>query len=359
MPGHDVIVIGFSAGGVEALTRVIRDLPSELPAAILIVHHFPGHSISALPRILNRVGKIPAAHAMDGELIRPGHIYVARPERHLLVDGDRVQLSRGPKENGHRPAIDPLFRTAARSYGPRVIGVVLSGTLDDGTDGMRVVKRCGGLTVVQRPDDAIFGDMPSNAMQLVAPDHIESAAGLGALLTRLVSQPVAVPEEGVLAMSPHTVDPPDPTARGTSGLEDHTLRGPPTPLTCPDCGGALWELREGEVVRYRCHVGHSFSDEAMLAAQSIRLESSLWAAIRTLKEKAELARRLSTRMGARGLRRTAKRFEQAAVAAERDSEMIRQLLLSGSADDPADVAEADTAESEATLRTPASSKRSR
>lgn len=356
MPGHDIIVIGFSAGGVEALTRVIRDLPSELPAAILIAHHFPAHSISALPRILSRVGKIHAAHGVDGERIRPGHIYVSRPERHLLVDGDRIQLSRGPKENGNRPAIDPLFRTAARSYGPRVIAVLLSGTLDDGTDGMRVVKACGGLTVVQRPEDALFGDMPSNAMQLVPVDYVESAAGLGALLTRLVSEPAAVPEEGGLAMTPHPVDPPDPTARGTSSLEEHTLRGPPTPLTCPDCGGALWELQESEVVRYRCHVGHSFSDEAMLAAQASRLESSLWSAIRTLKEKAELARRLSSRMEARGLRRAARRFEKAAAAAEHDSELIRQLLLNGSADDPVDVAEPETAESEPV---PASGKRSR
>jgi two-component system chemotaxis response regulator CheB len=200
MPGHDVIVIGFSAGGVEALTRLVRDLPSELPAAILIVHHFPARSISALPRILSRVGKLPASHGVDGERIRPGHIYIARPERHLLVDGDRIQLSPGPKENRHRPAIDPLFRTAARSYGTRVIAVLLSGTLDDGTDGMRVVKTCGGLTVVQRPEDALFGDMPSNAMHLVSVDYVESAAGLGALLTRLVSEPAAVPEEGVLAM---------------------------------------------------------------------------------------------------------------------------------------------------------------
>jgi two-component system chemotaxis response regulator CheB len=195
MPGHDIIVIGFSAGGVEALTRVVRDLPSELPAAILIVHHFPAHSTSALPRILSRVGKLHASHGVDGERIRTGHIYISRPERHLLVNGDQIQLSRGPKENGHRPAIDPLFRTAARSYGPRVIAVLLSGTLDDGADGMRVVKACGGLTAVQRPEDALFGDMPSNAMQLVPVDHVESAAGLGPLLTRLVSQPAAVPEE--------------------------------------------------------------------------------------------------------------------------------------------------------------------
>jgi two-component system chemotaxis response regulator CheB len=358
LPGHDIIVIGFSAGGVEALTRVIRDLPHDLPAAILIVHHFPSHSISALPGILTRLGKMPAAHGVEGERIRPGRIYIARPGRHLLVNGDRIQLSRGPKENGHRPAIDPLFRSAARSYGPRVIGVLLSGTLDDGSYGLQVIKDCGGLAVVQRPEDAIFGDMPANAMQLVQVDRVESAAGLGALLTRLVSEPAAVPEEGVLAMAPHPVVPPDPSARGTNDLEEHTLQGPPTPLTCPDCGGALWELQGGEVVRYRCHVGHSFSDEAMLAAEAARLESSLWSAIRTLKEKAELARRLSGRMEARGLRRTARQFERAAAAAEHDSELIRQLLLSGSADDPGDGAELEPLESGAALSGPASGEHS-
>ena len=159
-------------------------------------------------------------------------------------------------------------------------------------------------------------------------------------------------------MSPQPVDPPDPTARGTSDLEEHTLQGPPTPLTCPDCGGALWELQEDEVVRYRCHVGHAYSAEAMLTAQSGRLESSLWSAIRTLKEKAELARRLSARMGARGLHAAAKRFEEAAAEAERSSESIRQLLLSGTADDPGVVTDHEAAETNATLMRPASGKRS-
>jgi two-component system chemotaxis response regulator CheB len=357
MPGHDIIVVGFSAGGVEALTQMIPDLPSDFPAAILIVHHFPSHSISALPRILSRLGHLPAAHGVDGERIRAGHIYVSRPERHLLVNGDRIQLARGPRENGHRPAIDPLFRTAARSYGPRVVGVLLSGTLDDGTDGLRVIKQCGGVAVVQQPEDALFGDMPANAMQLVSIDHVEPAATLGALLARLTSE-VVTPERGVLSMMPHSVDPPDPTARGTSDLEEHAFRGPPSPLTCPDCGGALWELQEDEVVRYRCHVGHSFSAEAMLAAQSTRLESSLWSAIRTLKEKAELARRLGARLSNRGLSTAAQRVEKVAHEAERDSEVIRQLLLSGSADDPGDGAMPESSQPNAILRPPSSGRRS-
>jgi len=197
MPGREIIVVGFSAGGVEALTRMIPDLPSDFPAAILIVQHFPGHSVSLLPRILSRLGHLPATHGVDGERIRPGHIYVSCPERHLLVNGDRIRLSRGPKEKGHRPAIDPLFRTAARSYGPRVVGVLLSGTLDDGTDGLRVIKQCGGLAVVQQPEDAIFGDMPANAMRLVSVDHVEPAATLGALLVTVVSG-IVVPERAVL-----------------------------------------------------------------------------------------------------------------------------------------------------------------
>jgi two-component system chemotaxis response regulator CheB len=302
---------------------------------------------------------MPATHGIDGERIRPGRIYISRPERHLLVNGNRIQLSRGPKENGHRPAIDPLFRTAARSYGPRVIGVLLSGTLDDGTYGLRVIKEYGGLAVVQRPEDALFGDMPSSALRLVQVDHVESAAQMGGLLTRLICEPAAAQEEGDAAMVPQPVVPPDPSARGTNALEEHTLQGPPTPLTCPDCGGALWELQEGEVVRYRCHVGHSFSDEAMLTAQATRLESSLWAAIRTLKEKAELARRLSHRMEARGLRQTAHQFEKAAAAAEHDSELIRQLLLTGSADDPGHTAELEPPEPETALSRLGSSKLSR
>src|SRR5437660_7226310 len=192
MPNHDIIVVGASAGGVEALRALVAKLPKDLPAAILVVLHVAPDHKSMLPRLLTGAGPIPAAHAKGGEALGPGRIYVAPPDHHLVVDDGVVRLTRSPREGGHRPAVDTLFRTAARFHGTRVIGVVLSGALDDGTAGLVAVKQRGGLAVVQDPRDALCGDMPRSAMENVAVDHCLPAAEIGSLISRLTRESVAV-----------------------------------------------------------------------------------------------------------------------------------------------------------------------
>ena len=187
MPDHGIVVVGASAGGVEALADLTASLPGDLPAPLFVVLHLPATGTSALPEILRRQGPLPAAHVKDGEPIRPGRIYVAPPDHHILLRTGHVHLSRGPRENGHRPAIDPLFRSAAREYASKVIGVVLSGALDDGTAGLVAVKSCGGVAVVQGPSDALYPAMPGNALEHVQVDHVVAAASMGKLLARLLA----------------------------------------------------------------------------------------------------------------------------------------------------------------------------
>jgi two-component system chemotaxis response regulator CheB len=333
MPGRDIIVIGFSAGGVEALARVVADLPPDLPAALFVAHHFPADSVSALPDILRRSGQLPACHPTHEQVIEPGRIYIAPPDRHMLIAGGQIHLSRGPRENGHRPAIDPLLRTAARAFGPRVIGVLLSGALDDGTAGLAAVKRQGGIAVVQDPRDALYPGMPTSAMQAVPIDHVLPSAEIASLLTRLARVPVAQ-HEGHRTMLSDQVQAPDPAEVGTADIETGPFPGAPTPLTCPDCGGALWELARGDLVRYRCHVGHAYTADSMVAAQASTVEGALWSALRTLEEKAELSRRMAERADQRGLERMARRYRRAVQDAETGSDSIRQLLLAGRASPP-------------------------
>src|SRR5512138_1213118 len=189
MHGHDSVVIGFSAGGIEPLLQIVADLPSALPAALFVVHHFPAHSISALPNILARAAELPGRTARDREPVTPGTSYVGPPDRHLLLMPGVVRLTRGPREHGNRPALDPLFRSAARSYGSRVVGVILSGTLDDGTVGLHAIKSAGGLAVVQDPEQAAYPGMPNSAIEHVEVDHVASATELGGLLARLTREP--------------------------------------------------------------------------------------------------------------------------------------------------------------------------
>jgi two-component system, chemotaxis family, protein-glutamate methylesterase/glutaminase len=337
--GRDIIVIGFSAGGVDPLLRLMTEFPADLAAAVFIVHHFPAKSVSALPSIVGRAGRLPASHPQDGEEVVPGRIYIAPPDRHMLLDGGRIQLASGPREHGHRPAIDPLFRTAARSYGPRVVGVVLSGTLDDGTDGLLAIKRHRGVTVVQDPAEALYPGMPSNAIEEVGVDHVEPVGRIGSLLVRLTAEAVAD-----RTTPPASLDPPDPAAAGTRSLAKHRPPGTPSGLTCPECGGVLWEEDGGGFFHYRCHVGHAYSEETMLMAQAQGLEAALWTAVRTLEEKAELARHLARRSRRRGMHRSAERFERSVDDVERGSTELRKLLLRGVASPPISPEETDIAE---------------
>ena len=318
MPARDIIVIGASAGGVHALSELVSGLPGDLPAAVFTVLHLGGGR-SALPEILNRAGKLPAMHPTDGEAILPGRIYAAPPDRHLLIADGTVQVARGPRENGHRPAIDVLFRSAARWHGRRVIGVVLTGNLDDGTAGLLAIKKLGGVAVVQDPEDADYPSMPASALASVPVDHVLPLAELPEMLVRLVHEPV---EEDAVKADPQQ----DDVTEDLLGKPGEEMNGAPSGFTCPDCGGALWEAIEGDLVRYRCRTGHAFSPESLVASQTHALEAALWAAVRSLEESRSLSARMAERMHEKGLSTVERRYRRRAQEAERHSAALRRML---------------------------------
>ncbi|HEX2189237.1 MAG TPA: chemotaxis protein CheB [Longimicrobiaceae bacterium] len=330
MPGHDIVVIGASAGGVEALSALFSLIPPDTPACFFVVLHVPDRGTSALPGILSRRSRFAVVHARDGDPVEPGRVYVAPPGSHLLVKRGRVRLVRGPRENGARPAVDPLFRTAAAAYGRRVVGVVLSGTLDDGTAGLQAVKRRGGTAVAQDPEEAMYGGMPRSAAENVAVDHVLPLAGIAALLERLAATEVQeepgggdVPQEMQREIDSVEMDP-----REMSG-NDHP--GTPSGYTCPECHGGLWELRDGELVRFRCRVGHAFSVETLLSEQSTAMEAALWTALMALEERASLSRGMAERMDRRGHPRLSERYRREAEETESRALVIRRVLLDGGA----------------------------
>ncbi|MBW4574233.1 MAG: chemotaxis protein CheB [Aphanothece sp. CMT-3BRIN-NPC111] len=329
MPGHDIIVIGASAGGVEALTNLVQGLPQDLPAAIFIVIHVPAWGKSLLPDILSREGPLPATHAKDNEAIVHGHIYVAPPNYHMLVKHGHIRLVQGPKENGARPAVDPLFRTAARAYKRRVVGVVLTGTLDDGTAGLIDLKRQGGVAVVQDPKDALFSGMPSSAIQNVEVDHILPISSIAPTLVALAYEPVV--EEGANTVSSESrfdMDT-DIVEIDGAGMRSRGRPGIPSTFSCPDCGGSLYEQHEKGLLKFRCRVGHAYSTQSLVAAQAEAQEEALWAAIRSLEERAELMHRLAKNARDRIAMKSAERFEAQAKEAEERADLIREALFQG------------------------------
>ncbi|MCC7206462.1 MAG: chemotaxis protein CheB [Anaerolineae bacterium] len=327
MAYHDIVVVGASAGGVEALSQFVQELPSDLQAAVLVVLHVSPHGTSYLPSILSRAGALPATHPTDGQPVEKGNIYIAPPDHHMLVRDGHIALARGPRENGHRPAVDPLFRSAARAYGPRVIGIILSGTLDDGTAGLMAVKLRGGIAVVQDPESAAYPGMPRSALENVQVDHVVPLNHIASLVARY-----AVPNPGNIA-STSLPAPPEPTISGDAELEANVLdddkRGQPSVFACPECGGALWEINEGGLVRFRCRTGHAFSAQTLLAEQVESLEEALWVALRALEEQSELASRLAERALQHGHRHGRAHFLRQAQEAKERAAVIRRVLLHG------------------------------
>lgn len=289
---RDIIVIGSSAGGIEALQKLIAGLPADLPATILIAQHTSPTSHSALPSILEQAGKLKASFPQDHEPIRPNHIYVAPPNHHLMVEGRLIRLSQGPKENRTRPAADPLFRSAALDFRSRVVGVVLSGTLDDGTAGLWSVKYQGGVTVVQKPEDALFSGMPRNALRHVEVDYCLTLTEIARLLADLARDPVA--ESEVKPMTDE-LEIENRIALGDfAALRDVEKLGELTRFTCPDCHGSIWEIHNGDLVRFRCRTGHAYSAKSLLLEQSEATESLNRSLLRASEENTELRRYLST-----------------------------------------------------------------
>jgi two-component system, chemotaxis family, protein-glutamate methylesterase/glutaminase len=318
--GHHLVVVGASAGGVEALTQLVAGLPADFPAALLVVLHLPPTGTSLLPDILSRTGSLPAKHAENGEPIVGGRIYVAPPGCHLTVHDNCVYLDGGPAVNGHRPAIDPLFESAAHAHGAHVAGVVLSGVLDDGTLGLGAIKRHGGLTIVQDPDDALYRTMPETALEHVQPDLVLPAATIGATLAQSATLPTpdAVRDNpGVRVETLIQVD---------RGASDDPQPGRASGLTCPACDGGIWEEEVNGRPVYRCRVGHSFSVDSFLTAQDGRVETALWTALQALEERIALMRRLAERLRRRGGVRAPARLEHRANETLEQAVVLRELL---------------------------------
>jgi len=316
---RDIIVIGASAGGLAVLCALMGGLPVGFPASIFVVVHTSADNPGVLPQILARAGPLPAAFARDGERIERGRIYVAGPDHHLLVERGYLRVSRGPKENGFRPAIDPLFRTAARNYGPRTIGLVLSGALNDGTHGLSQIVEAGGVALAQDPQEALMPSMPLSAIQNVEVRRVLRSAEMAGVLADLVREQVE---------DPHGDDPPvlDIAEVGDS-LRHHAPTGEASGYTCPDCGGALWQLADhGPLLRFRCHVGHAFTAETLIARQESHLESAMWSTLRALEEHVVLCGRMAERAAAKGSAELARRYRRGAEEGAQRAAVIREVL---------------------------------
>jgi two-component system chemotaxis response regulator CheB len=326
MPNRDLVVIGASAGGIGALQQLCAALPSELNAAVLVVVHTEASSSNLLPRVLHRAGCLNAVNPSDGEEIRNGTIYVAPPDRHMVVEGHHLRLVRGPRENHHRPAIDPTFRSAALAYGPRVVGVVLTGCLDDGTGGLMVVRAHGGEAVVQNPSSAMFPSMPESALKMVPDAHIATLEQMPALIAKLVSESLESfrPAPAADALTIREVR---MAELGMSEVESDIRVGKPSVFGCPECGGVLWEIHQGGLLRFRCRVGHAYTAQHLKAEQRQVIESALWAALRALEERASLFRRLAARARSTNLGSLIEGYEERAATAEVNSRTLRDFLV--------------------------------
>ena len=335
---RDVVVIGASAGGIAALSDVMRGLPANFPAAIFLVVHTSPDNPGVLPQILRRAGVLPVEFARDGEPIVVGRVYVAPPDHHLLLKRDHIRVVRGPKENGFRPAVDPLFRTAAATHGASVIGVVLSGGLNDGTHGLADIVERGGVALAQDPADALIPSMPLHAIQNVEVRRVLAAVDIPAALIELIGETVAPADTpdtpdtldtlDILDIpdAPDAPDAPDMAEAGDS-LQAHSPPDPPTPYTCPECGGALWEHAvTGRLLRFCCRVGHAYTAEILVFEQEHSLENVLWRALRALEENAALCRRMGERSKASGSADLARRYDAGADHGERRAAVLRKLL---------------------------------
>jgi two-component system chemotaxis response regulator CheB len=320
---RDIVAIGASAGAYAALSAVISRLPADFPAAVFVVMH-----LSPVDSGLAEIGfakgsRLPVAAAEHGMPVRRGHVYVAPRDRHLLVVRDRMVLSAGPRENRSRPAIDPLFRSLAVAYGTRVIGVVMTGYLDDGAAGLVAIRRCGGVAVVQDPSDAQFPDMPNAALAAGHIDHVASLKEMAPLLERLAQEeapdPPPVPED--IRLEAHIA------AETAAGIDLPRQLGELSVYTCPECSGALWRITDGGLERYRCHSGHALSLEALAVGQTAELERALGMSLRVLDERIALTRRLRDQAHQRGQSRVARSYEGHLDEYRAQADLIRRVLL--------------------------------
>jgi two-component system, chemotaxis family, protein-glutamate methylesterase/glutaminase len=331
---REIVVIGGSAGSIKALKEILQRLPSDFSASILVVIHLADDFPGFLDTNLARWSPLPVSHPEDREQIRRGHVYVARPNFHLTVEDGVMRMQRGPRENRHRPAIDPLFRTAARTYGSRVIGIVLSGLDDDGSAGLYAVKQRGGLAIVQDPREAEFDVMPRRALGYATPHYVLNARDIALNLVRLVN---ADEDETVMSAKNLRKETPDEMLRSNADVPDANRNtaysdegeGSPSVFACPGCHGVLWELKDQNLTRFRCRVGHSYGIQTLAEELSQSSETALWAAMRALEEKASMQRRVADGLGDN---RTAQRLRDQSVADDASARVLRDMIFRGDAD---------------------------
>ena len=318
----DIIVVGASAGGIEALRVLTGALPADLSASIFIVVHTSPEAPGMLADIFNRFGKLRATYATDGELIEKGRIYVAPPDHHLLIEPNRVRVTRGPKENRFRPAVDPLFRSAAQTYGPRVVGVILTGYLDDGTAGLGTLKQLGGTAIVQDPAGALVPFMPLNAMTHVKVDYCLPLEQIAPLLVQLTSEAregdYQVPKEVEIEVN---------IAKEQKALDAGVLHlGEPSNYACPECHGVLLQIKERSLLRFRCHTGHAYSVESLLADITDKMNDALWNSIRAFEEGELFLRHMAEHLSDEKSSHSAESFVKRAEDAKRRADLLRQAV---------------------------------
>jgi two-component system chemotaxis response regulator CheB len=323
---RDIIVIGTSAGGIETLKRLLAAIPADIPAAIFVVMHLSPQSPGSLPKILERATALPVVSPKEKTRVKRGTLYVAPPDLHMALGRGHALVARGPKENRNRPSVNVLFRSAAQVYGPRVVGTVLSGALDDGTAGLWAVKQCGGMAIVQNPEDALFPGMPTSALEKVSVDYRLNAEEIGAKLNELARKTV---KNGRRYPVPAHIKLETEFAMMESRMSAMDAWGTPAGLACPSCTGSLWQVKEGRALRFRCHTGHAFSGESLLSEQSEGLEEALYSALRALSEKAALARRLAATYDRKFPHRQAEREAEAKRLDAAGDTIRRQLVQLG------------------------------
>jgi two-component system, chemotaxis family, protein-glutamate methylesterase/glutaminase len=322
--------MGGSAGGIKALGAIIGKLPADIKAAIFVVQHLSPNSRGHLPKILRDLGSLPTSHPRDGEQFHLGRIYVAPPDYHLLIEGDRIRVVRGPEENRFRPSIDALFRSAARSYGSRVLGVLLTGYLDDGTVGLQAIKKRGGVVIVQDPNEAEYPSMPKNAMKYAEIDHSLPLLEIAPMLLRLIQEPARSDEESTVPEAMEFESKIAEQQLNTKQFLDKVEGiGTRTSYTCPLCNGSIWQIGEESPLRFRCHVGHSFTAGPFQIEQTNFIERTLWSVVKALEEKVTLTRQVGARLREEGENDIAEKYEEYANKADSEVGLVRDLILNG------------------------------
>lgn len=322
MAKRDIVVVGASAGGIEALEKLLSNIPADFPGTVFIVLHVAAQGTNMLASILDRPSRLPVSTARDTSAFESGHVYVAPADYHLLVENGHVNVVKGPRENRSRPAIDPLFRSAALAFGTRVVGIVLTGLLNDGTSGLIAIKEAGGVAIVQDPEEALYAEMPESAIAHVQVDHILPVAGMGQALETLVQQRL----DERLTSNPSRRFSREVDIASGRNVEVDEGWGEPVSLSCPECGGPMRELTERSLKRLRCEIGHGFTEESFFDAKNDEVHQALSVAERTLKEKSSMLERMAREMRDKGRDHAAKAFQARADETRAETEVIRRVL---------------------------------